>query len=110
MKTFEFREQKNNWKVTDTNSVYISDLSPIEVYKKEVNDYHNLLLDDLLRRKNYLSLGEVQLWLNDENYGEEATKIIEWFKSTYQTIAEHLETITEYKNPQTFLQNLPVLN
>jgi hypothetical protein len=55
-------------------------------------------------------LGEVSLWVEDENYGTEATQIIEWFKSTYQTIVEHLEKIEQYQNPQTFISSLPVLN
>jgi hypothetical protein len=111
MKTFEFREQKNNWVVTTTQGeAYVTELSPIQFYAKEVNDLHNLMLEDLLKRKNYLSLGEVQLWIEDSIYGSEATQIINWYKSTYRQITDHLKTITEYKDPQTFLQSLPVLN
>jgi hypothetical protein len=113
MKTFEYKLQgdgRDSWLVTDGTEKFMSYISPIEVYKKEIEDYHNLMLVDLLNRKNYLSLGEVSLWVEDENYGTEATQIIEWFKSTYQTIVEHLEKIEQYQNPQTFISSLPVLN
>ena len=53
---------------------------PLELYSIEINDYHNQMLDDVLKKYNYLSLGEVSLWLNDSNYGTEAQSIIDWYK------------------------------
>jgi hypothetical protein len=111
MKTFVFDENKNNWRVTTPEGeAFVSEISPIDFYAKEVNELHNLLLEDLLRRKNYLSLGEVALWLEDENYGAEANQIITWFKSTYQLIVAHLKTITEYKDPNIFINKIDILN
>jgi hypothetical protein len=111
MKTFEYNSTKQMWKVTtDAGEAYMSYLSPIQIYEKEVNELHNLLLDDLLKRKNYLSLGEVALWLDDESYGKEASQIIQWFKNSYQLIITHLETIEDYQDPQGFISTLPILN
>ena len=99
------------WKVTtDAGEAYMSYLSPVQIYEKEVNELHNLLLGDLLKRKNYLSLGEVTLWLNDDSYGVAANQITEWFKSTYNLINNHIETIEIYQDPQEFISTLPILN
>jgi hypothetical protein len=111
MKTFVFDANENIWRViTEEGEAFGTNLSPAQFYAKEVNELHNLLLEDLLRRKNYLSLGEVALWVEDANYGEEAIQIINWFKSTYQLIVAHLETITEYKDPNIFINKIDILN
>jgi hypothetical protein len=111
MKTFEYNSTKQMWKVsTDAGEAYMSYLSPIQIYEKEVNELHNSMLDELLKRKNYLSLGEVSLWINDETYGTEANQIIQWFKSTYILIKNHIETIEIYQDPQGFISTLPILN
>jgi hypothetical protein len=110
MKTFTFKEEHNNWVVTTTlGEAYVTELSPIQFYAKELNDLHNLMLEDLLKRKNYLSLGEVQLWIEDSIYGSEATQIINWYKSTYRQITDHLKSITEYKDPSLFIKTLSIL-
>jgi hypothetical protein len=110
MKTFTFKEEHNNWVVTTTQGeAYVTEFSPIQFYAKELNDLHNLMLEDLLKRKNYLSLGEVQLWIEDSIYGSEATQIINWYKSTYRLITDHLKTITEYKDPNVFIKTLSIL-
>ena len=110
MKTFTFKQEHNNWVVTTTQGeAYVTELSPIKFYAKELNDLHNLMLEDLLKRKNYLSLGEVQLWIDDELYGSEAKQIINWYKSTYRQITDHLKTITEYKDSQEFIESLAIL-
>jgi hypothetical protein len=101
MKQFEFREIKNNWKVTDGDSVYISDISPIELYKKEVNDYHNSLLEKVLKDHNYVTLGEVALWVKTD-YNDEANKIINWWKLSSEQVIAHLETITNYEDSSIF--------
>jgi 3-methyladenine DNA glycosylase AlkD len=105
MKTFEFRESKNNWKVIDGDSVYISDVSPIELYKKEVNEYHNLMLEKVLNEYNYLSLGEVALWLQTD-YNDEANKIINWWKLSSEQVIAHLETITDYGDSSEFCSTI----
>jgi hypothetical protein len=111
MKTFVFDANENIWRViTEEGEAFGTNLSPAQFYAKEVNELHNLLLEDLLRRKNYLSLGEVALWLEDENYGAEANQIIAWFKNTYNLIIAHLETITEYKDPNIFINKIDILN
>jgi hypothetical protein len=82
---------------------------PLELYSIEINDYHNQMLDDVLKKYNYLSLGEVALWLNDVNYGAEAQSIIDWYKSSYDYIVSHIATITVYQDPTEFLLTIPKL-
>ncbi len=105
MKIFEFRESKNNWKVTDGDSVYVSELSPIEVYKKEVNDYHNLMLDEVLNDHNYVSLGEVPMWIGSE-FNDEAQSIIDWWKLSSEQVIAHCNTIKEYKDSSEFCSTI----
>ena len=105
MKTFEYRENKKNWKVTDGDSIYVSELSPIEVYKKEVNEYHNSLLEKVLNDHNYVSLGEVALWLQTD-YSEEAQSIIGWWKQSSEQVIAHLETITDYGDSSEFCSTI----
>jgi hypothetical protein len=105
MKTFIYKKQANgvdSWIVTDTNGektiIYIS---PIDLYKKEVNDYHNLMLEKVLTDHNYISLGEVALWLQTD-YNDEAHSIINWWKLSSEQVMAHLETITEYQDSLDF--------
>jgi hypothetical protein len=107
--TTQLNQKRMNKEMFDGKTFYESEPISLDVYAKELNDLHNLMLEDLIRRKNYLSLGDVQLWLNDENYGEEATQIINWYKSTYRLITDHLNTITEYKDPNVFIKTLSIL-
>lgn len=109
MKTFEYFKQENNidsWVVTTTDSRFITFDSPIKTYKKEVNDYHNAMLEKVLIDLDYTSIGEVQLWLVGE-FAEEANSIIEWWKSTSMLLLEHFETITEYKDTSIFCATIP---
>lgn len=105
MKIFEYKESKKNWKVTDGDSVYVSELSPIEVYKKEVNEYHNSLLEKVLNDHNYISLGEVALWLQTD-YNDEAHSIINWWKLSSEQVIAHLKTITDYGDSSEFCSTI----
>ena len=101
MKTFTYKLQNNgvdSWIVSENNvPTEIIYISPIELYKKEVNDYHNTLLENVLKQHNYISLGEVALWLQTD-YNDEAHSIINWWKLSSEQVMAHLETITEYQD------------
>ena len=105
MKTFTYKLQGNgvdSWIVTDTNGEKsMSYISPIEMYKKEVNDYHNTLLENVLKQHNDISLGEVALWLQTD-YNDEAQSIIDWWKLSSEQVMANLETVTEYKDSLDF--------
>jgi hypothetical protein len=109
MKTFTYKLQGNgvdSWIVTDTNGEKtMSYISPIELYKKEVNDYHNTLLENVLKQHNYISLGEVPMWIGTE-FNDEAQRIIDWWKLSSEQVLAHLETITEYQDSLTFCETI----
>jgi hypothetical protein len=87
----------------------MSYISPIEMYKKEVNDYHNTLLENVLKQHNYISLGEVALWLQTD-YNDEAQSIIDWWKLSSEQVMAHLETITEYQDSLTFCKTILIFD
>lgn len=105
MKQFEFLQQYNQWKVTDGDNIYMSNISPVDLYKKEVNDYHNLLLEKVLADHNYVSLGEVALWVQTD-YNDEANKIINWWKLSSEQVIAHCNTITEYGDSSIFCSTI----
>lgn len=109
MKTFTYKKQGNgvdSWIVTDTNGektiIYIS---PVELYKKEVNDYHNLMLEKVLKEHDYISIGEVALWL-ETDYSQEANSIINWWKQSSEQVISHLETIIDYGDSSEFCSTI----
>lgn len=108
MKTFEYKLQgdgRDSWIVTDVAEKYMSYISPIELYKKEVNEYHNLMLEQVLKDHNYISIGEVALWLETE-YSQEAQSIIDWWKQSSEQVITHLKTITEYGDSSIFCSTI----
>jgi hypothetical protein len=111
MKTFTYKLQNNgvdSWIVTDTNGEKsMSYISPIDLYKKEVNDFHDSMLFEILKQHNYISLGEVPMWLGTE-FNDEAQSIIDWWKLSSEQVLAHLETITEYQNSSEFCETISV--
>jgi hypothetical protein len=110
MKTFEYKLQGNgvdSWVMTDTitghkEMLYIS---PIDLYKKEVNDYHNAMLKQVLNDHDYINIGEVSLWLGTE-FNDEAQSIINWWKATSMQVLNHFSEISEYIEPADFCQTI----
>jgi len=97
--TSQLNTKSFNKEMFDGENFYEGSPFPIEKYAKEVNDYHNQMLDDVLIEKNYLSLGEVALWLNDANYGE----FLSDTKLTADDIENYSQNILVTKQPS----NLP---
>lgn len=98
------------WKVTEDNGhVYNSLLSPVEFYAKEANDIHNALVLAEIAKYDYIDLGELNLWMNDEIYSVEAAAILAWYKNTCTLLAAHLQSIEEYVDPNIFINTLPKL-
>ena len=110
MKTFIYNQTKKNWLVTTPEGeAFISELNPLQYYAMEVNDLHNILLQVVLKKYNYLSLGEVSLWLNDVNLGAEAQIVIDWYISTYKEVEAHLLTVTDYQDPTIFIATIDLI-
>jgi hypothetical protein len=106
----QFEQRKNGWRVTtETGECFATNLTPLEYYAMEVNDFHTSLLNEVLKKYNYLSLGEIQMWLGDKEFGTEAQQISDWYKSTYLIVSAHLESVKEYQEPEVFTSTIPTL-
>ena len=110
MKKFIYNQTKNNWLVTTPEGeAFVSELNPLQYYAMEVNDLHNILLEVVLKKYNYLSLGEVSLWLTDPKIGAEAQSVIDWYISTYKEVEAHLATVTDYQDPTIFIATIDLI-
>lgn len=71
-----------------------------DTYSEQLNAAHKSLFrkyyyDDLPQDERYESIGEITLWLNDVDYGGEATKLKVWWINTCKQIINYLGTVTE---------------
>jgi hypothetical protein len=110
MKTFEYKLQgtgESSWIVTDLEkgTRYMSYISPEELYAKEVNDYHNNMLVEVLEKYKYLNIGEVALWIGSE-FDAEANSIINWWKWTSLYVMNHLDSVNDYGDSNQFCQTI----
>lgn len=67
----------------------------LDDYKQQVNEAHNALFRSLYNQYNYLSIGELSLWVNDAQYGTEATMLRDWWIETCKLVSTYLESVTE---------------
>lgn len=83
----------------------------IDEYKLRVNDAHNALFRRMYNERNYLSIGELTLWLNDVKYGDEALMLRNWWLQTCKTVEEYLSNVDEETaiSIEEFIQSLPIL-
>lgn len=101
---FYFFETKEEWEE------FFSSLPKVwskEAYCNEINTAHNELFTQLYTERDYLSIGEISLWLSDETYGQEATDLINWWRLTCNLVSAYLEAVTEETQINDFLTTLP---
>lgn len=79
------------------------------LYIDKANALHNSLFEQYYRERNYLSIGEIGLYVNHPVFGFEATALMQWWWQTCDLVAAHCATITGLTSldPQTFINNLP---
>jgi hypothetical protein len=70
------------------------------MYSEELNAAHKALFrkyyyDVLPPEERYESVGEISLWLDDEEYSEEAQALSNWWRVTCKQIIDYLDGITE---------------
>jgi hypothetical protein len=79
-----------------------------------INEFHTELFNSLIQEHNYISIGELSLWMQRPNseYYNEAISIFNWFASTYSIIEQYALTVTEEtkQEPEAFIASLPRLN
>ena len=78
-------------------------------YATQINDAHNALFRELFTQRNYLSIGEISLWVDDAEFGAEARNMRTWWNTTCKIVADYLETVTEETALPVadFIANLP---
>jgi len=82
-----------------------------EIYSKELNEAHNTLFTQYYLSRDYINIGEIVIWLDDDVYGEEATKLINWWKTTSISLLNYLETVTEETAipVEDYINSLPII-
>ena len=105
----------DNYFVFESEQEKIDYLNSLNVWTKasyiqEINDAHNLLFESYYKSKDYLTIGEISLWVTDETYGQEATDLINWWRLTCEIVKEYLNNVTEETVIEDFLTTLPQLN
>lgn len=81
----------------------------IQTYSEKINELHNALFEQMYKAKNYLTIGEISLWITDLEYGEEAANLILWWRNSCRAVETHLATANEASpSPEEFIQTLLV--
>ena len=76
-------------------------------YDSPTNKYHNDMMQEILTDKNYLSIGEVSMWVNDVEFGAEAQSIIDWWITTCKLVANYVALNPNEETAVEFLATLP---
>lgn len=81
-----------------------------ESHISEISRLHDELFNSILSEYGYTSFAELSIWAQEptNEYYSEANAIKEWYRSTWISIKEYSETVTESTavEPQTFIGNL----
>ena len=94
-----FKKQGNG-----TKSWYIDG---ILTYESPTNKIHNEQLETILKDNDYLSIGEVSMWVNDVDFGAEAQAIIDWWITTCKLVADYVALNPNEETAEEFLATLP---
>ncbi len=62
---------------------------------------------EILKDNDYLSIGEVSMWVNDVEYGAEAQSIIDWWITTCKLVANYVALNPNEETAAQFLETLP---
>ena len=76
-------------------------------YESPTNKIHNEQLETILKDNDYLSIGEVSMWVNDADYGAEAQSIIDWWTTTCKLVADYVALNPNEETAEEFLATLP---
>ena len=91
---------RNSWLIVDNEDKYM-------MYTSPANHFHNEMMKQVLENNNYLTIGEVALWVNDPVYGAEANNIIAWWTSTCKMVEAYVITNPEETDCVQFLSTIP---
>ena len=98
--TITFKQQgdgRKSW-IIDGNEI---------ITESPTNKYHNEMMQEILKDNDYLSIGEVSMWVNDVEYGAEAQSIIDWWITTCKLVANYVALNPNEETAAQFLETLP---
>jgi hypothetical protein len=98
--TIKFKQQgdgRKSW-IIDGNEI---------ITESPTNKYHNEMMQTILTDNNYLSIGEVSMWVNDVEFGAEAQNIIDWWITTCKLVANYVALNPNEETAAEFLATLP---
>jgi len=78
----------------------------IVAYSKKVNELHNLLFEKMYKAKNYLTIGEISIWVTDAEFGAEAQSLMAWWRNSCKLVETHIENADENSNAEEFIKSL----
>ncbi len=106
MNTVRYKLQgngKDSWVIDEKELTYDSPAK--QEFEKRV--------EEVLAKNNYKSISEVLIWIGDADYGNEAQKILDWYRKEYkavtdykknnpkeETVLEFIETISIFDKPK----------
>ena len=76
-------------------------------YESPTNKIHNEQFQQILKDNNYLSIGEVSMWVNDVDFGAEAQSIIDWWTTTCKLVSNYIDLNPNEEDCVQFLATLP---
>jgi hypothetical protein len=79
-------------------------------YCDAINEAHNNLFQQLYTERDYLTIGEIPIWQNDEEFGDESLALQNWWIDTCKIVENYLSTVTEATIIDNFIDTLPKLN
>lgn len=99
--------QKDSWVVITDEELFMNNgESKFMLYEHPSEYFRTKILDSILKKYNYTSLEEVLVWANDEKYGEEATSILNWYKTIYKTTEEQILNNNKQDTSVDFVENV----
>ena len=98
--TVTFKQQGDGRKSWIIDGTSIIEDSP-------TNKIHNEQFQQILKDNNYLSIGEVSMWVNDVDFGAEAQSIIDWWTTTCKLVSKYVDLNPNEEDCIQFLATLP---
>lgn len=91
---------RNSWLIVDNEDKYM-------MYTSPANHFHNEMMKQVLNDNNYLTIGEVALWVDDAVYGAEAKNIIAWWTSTCKMVESYVIANPKETDCVQFIATIP---
>jgi hypothetical protein len=78
-------------------------------YIQVVSNLHEELFKSYYETYGYEGRDEIPLWFNNSKYGEEAKALSDWYCSTWESLDNHFEVVTEETaDAEQIIKSLPI--